>query len=242
VARDITEIRRDIEETRARLRDTAEAIGWKADVPARARDLLRETATVVRERVASGEHTRPANGGGGPSLGQRVGAVASSVTGTVGSASSSVTDTVGSATSAVSDRAGAVAEKVAAAGSAIGDKASSATASVKDTAGSASDSATGIRQSVADHLPAPADARQGVRRVAGTARANPVALAAGALAVGAVAGLLLPSTRVEDERLGPVADDVKEKGAGMAHEAIDKGREAVRSVAPDDAPVGAASS
>ena len=38
MARDIAEIRRDIEETRERLRDTAEAIGWKADVPARARD------------------------------------------------------------------------------------------------------------------------------------------------------------------------------------------------------------
>ncbi len=239
MARDIAEIRHDIEETRARLRDTAEAIGWKADVPSRARDLLRETAGVVRERVASGERSAPrggaGDGGGGPSLAQRVGAVASSVTGGVSSAASSVTDTVGSATSTVSDRAGAVAGKVSSAGSAIGDRASSATSSVKDTAGSASASAGGVREAVADHLPAPADARRGAQRLAGTARANPLALAAGALAVGAVAGLLLPSTRVEDERLGPVADDVRERGADMAHEAIDTGRDAIRSVTSDDA-------
>ncbi len=234
MARDIAEIRHDIEETRARLRDTAEAIGWKADVPSRARDVLRETAGVVRERMASGEHTTP-RGGGGPSLAQRVGAVASSVTGGVGSAASSVTSGVGSAASSVTSGVGSAASSVT---GTVG----SAAASVKDTAGSASTSAGDVRHAVADHLPAPADARQGARRLAGTAKANPLALAAGALALGAVAGLMLPSTRVEDERLGPVADDVREKGADIAHEAIDTGRDAVRSVTSDDASAEASAS
>jgi hypothetical protein len=33
MAREMTVIRQDIEETRERLRDTAEALGWKIDIP-----------------------------------------------------------------------------------------------------------------------------------------------------------------------------------------------------------------
>jgi hypothetical protein len=97
MGRDIAEIRKDIEGTRGRLRDTAEAIGWKADVPARARDVLRETAAVVRERVASGQTSSGNGGGGGPSLARRIGDAASSVGETVGSATQAVTGTVGAA-------------------------------------------------------------------------------------------------------------------------------------------------
>ena len=57
------------------------------------------------------------------------------------------------------------------------------------------------------------------------ARSNPMALAIGALALGAVAGAMLPSTRVEDERLGPVADDIREKGAELGERAVERGRE-----------------
>ena len=59
MSRDIAVIRHDIEQTRGRLRDTAEAIGWKADVPSRARDILRESAALVRERVAAGSTPPP---------------------------------------------------------------------------------------------------------------------------------------------------------------------------------------
>src|SRR5215210_3328864 len=45
----------------------------------------------------------------------------------------------------------------------------------------------------------------------GVAQENPIGLALGSVAVGFVAGMLVPSTRVEDERLGPMADEVKER-------------------------------
>ena len=45
----------------------------------------------------------------------------------------------------------------------------------------------------------------------GVAQENPLGLAIGAVAVGFVAGMLIPSTRVEDEKFGSVADDVKER-------------------------------
>jgi hypothetical protein len=41
--------------------------------------------------------------------------------------------------------------------------------------------------------------------------ADPLGLAIGALAAGFLAGMLVPSTRTEDERVGPVADRVKDK-------------------------------
>ena len=47
-------------------------------------------------------------------------------------------------------------------------------------------------------------------------------LAIGGAAVGFLAGLLAPSTRIEDERIGPMADDVKAS-------AVEAGREAVES-------------
>ena len=52
--------------------------------------------------------------------------------------------------------------------------------------------------------------RQQVRRVKTTAEQNPLGLAIGGAAIGFVAGLLLPSTRVEDEKLGQVSDKVGE--------------------------------
>ena len=120
------------------------------------------------------------------------------------------------------------------AGAAVSDRAASAKEAIGHGASAAAEGAAGARQSIGEHSPDPAQAREGVRRVVGGARANPVALAAGALALGAVAGLLLPSTRVEDERLGHVADDVKGRGAELAQEAIERGREATQAVAESD--------
>jgi hypothetical protein len=52
---------------------------------------------------------------------------------------------------------------------------------------------------------------------------NPLGLAIGAVAVGFVAGLLIPSTRVEDEKLGALADDVKDGVKETGQEALEHG-------------------
>ena len=72
---------------------------------------------------------------------------------------------------------------------------------------------------------------QQARRTAGLARENPLGLAIGAVAVGFLAGLAVPSTRVEDEKLGPVADQVKEKVKETGQEAVDRGRQVAQEVA-----------
>jgi hypothetical protein len=63
------------------------------------------------------------------------------------------------------------------------------------------------------------------------AQENPLGLAVGAAAVGFLAGLAVPSTRVENERLGPVADQVKDKVKETGQEALDRGKQVAQEVA-----------
>jgi hypothetical protein len=60
------------------------------------------------------------------------------------------------------------------------------------------------------------------------AQENPLGLAVGAVALGFLAGLAVPSTRVESERLGPVADQVKDKVKETGQEALDRGKQVVQ--------------
>jgi ElaB/YqjD/DUF883 family membrane-anchored ribosome-binding protein len=134
MGQDPGQIRNDIEETRARMGDTAEALGHKADVPGRARE-------------------------------------------------------------------------------AISDKVDS----VKSTF-------SGAKDSVSDATPSGDNVKHGARQAVGIAKENPLGLAIGATAVGFVAGLLIPSTKVEDERIGPMADQVKEQAKEKGQEAVDRGK------------------
>jgi gas vesicle protein len=68
-------------------------------------------------------------------------------------------------------------------------------------------------------------------QAAGVAKQNPLGLAVGAAAVGFVAGMLIPSTRMEDEKIGPMADQVKEKARESGQEALERGKEVARQTA-----------
>ena len=65
----------------------------------------------------------------------------------------------------------------------------------------------------------------------GVAEENPIGLALGGVAAGFLAGMLLPSTRMEDERVGPIADQVKEKAVETGQEAVERGKEVAGQVA-----------
>jgi hypothetical protein len=58
----------------------------------------------------------------------------------------------------------------------------------------------------------------------GLLKRNPLAVAFGAAAIGFLAGLLVPSTPAENERLGPVADHVKQSARDAAQEAVGRGK------------------
>jgi hypothetical protein len=145
-------IRQDIEQTRAEMSETVEAIGYKADVPSRAKD-------AVSEKVEN---------------------VKSAVSGTATRAKEAVTG--------AADRAGAA-------------------------------------------TPSRGQVTQTTRQAVGMAKENPLGLAIGAVAIGFLAGLAVPSTRVEDEKLGPVADQVKEKVKETGQEAFDRGKQVAQEAA-----------
>ena len=134
-------IRREIEQTRERMGDTVEAIGYKADVPARTKEKVSDTFTGVKDRIAG--------------------------------------------------TAGTLNEKT----------------------------------------PGTGDVKHAAKRGASIAQENPVGLAIGSVAVGFLAGMLIPSTRVEDEKLGPMADQVKEQAKQTGQEALEHGKQVAQDVA-----------
>ena len=73
--------------------------------------------------------------------------------------------------------------------------------------------------------------KEGARQAVGIAEENPIGLALGGLAAGFLAGMLLPSTKIEDERVGPVADELKGKAKETAQEAVERGKEVTSQVA-----------
>jgi Protein of unknown function (DUF3618) len=106
----------------------------------------------------------------------------------------------------------------------IGDRISETRESVAGKLG-------GTRSGIAERAPGRADARERSRRVASTVRENPLVLALGAAAAGFLAGTLLPSTRLEDERLGETADELKSRAAETGQEALARGREVAQEAA-----------
>jgi gas vesicle protein len=141
MGQDPGEIRQDIEATREQMGDTVEALSYKADVKARAKDSITDRVDSVKSRV--------------------------------GLASSKVSDAT----------------------------------------------------------PSGGDVKQGARRAKGLAEENPLGLMIGAVAVGFIAGLAVPATRVEDERLGPMADQVKDQAKETGQEALERGKQVAHQTA-----------
>jgi gas vesicle protein len=94
----------------------------------------------------------------------------------------------------------------------------------KDRIGETKDRLTG---KVSDITP---DGRQ-VKRAAGVAQENPLGLAVGGVAVGFLAGMLVPSSRVEDEKIGPMADQVKDQIKETGQEAMERGKDVAQQAA-----------
>jgi gas vesicle protein len=79
---------------------------------------------------------------------------------------------------------------------------------------------SGATSAVSDSMPGGPE----MGRMRRTAERNPLGLAIGGAAVGFLAGLLAPPTRMEDERLGPMADDVKDAAMETGREALERGK------------------
>jgi hypothetical protein len=145
-------IREEIAATRQRMGDTVEALAYKADVKARAREKIAEVRTIV-------------------------------TTATEGFVSSLREN----------DTLGTTREGGSMANSTTTTKTTSSTTESWESEG-------------------------------GLLKRNPLAAAFGALAIGFLAGLLIPSTPTENEKLGPVADQVKASAKEAAQEAVGRGK------------------
>ena len=137
MGQDPAAIRQQLEHTRERMGETVDALGYKADVPARTKESISDKVETVKSRIA------------------------------------------------------------------------------------------GIGSGVSSATPQPQD----VKHAAGVVQENPVGLAIGATAAGFLAGMLIPSSRIEDERIGPLADQVKEQAAQTGQEALEHGKQIAQETA-----------
>ena len=103
-----------------------------------------------------------------------------------------------------------------------------ATRSVKDKLVGAKDS---VSDTAGDATPDREQINRTARQAKGLAQENPVGLALGAIAVGFVAGLLIPATRVEDEKLGKASDQVIEKAKETGQDALEHGKQVAQETA-----------
>ena len=107
---------------------------------------------------------------------------------------------------------------------------------VRGYAGEKRDAVTGRMSAAKDAIAGSAgdaadSAGEGARRTVGMAQENPIGLAIGAAALGFVAGSLIPATRTEKERLGPVATEARQQVSELASEALEHGKQVARDAA-----------
>ena len=189
-------IRQDIERTRAEMTETVEAIGYKADVPARTKEAIDERVEGVKGTVTD---------------------KVDSVKEKIGLAKDKATDTV----SGVMPSGGGSSEgsSVPSPGAAVGTAKAKGQQAVGTTKVKGRQALTTTR----------VKGRQAVT----AAKGNPIPLALGAVAVGALAGLLIPETQKEHETLGELSDNLKGAVATTAQEAVQHGKQVAQTVASE---------
>jgi len=145
MGQDPSDIRAEIEQTRARVGDEVDALSYKTDVPARVGDYVDDKKQAVKDKVSG---------------------VKDAITGTTSDA---------------------------------------------------------VRTS-SDVLPS----GEQIGRLKDTAERNPLGLVIGGAAMGFVAGLLLPSTRLEDRQMGEVSDKVIDAAKETASDALESGKQVAK--------------
>ena len=103
--------------------------------------------------------------------------------------------------------------------------------SVMGVASSAKERLVGAGQTVGDKTPDSDQVKHQARRAKSVAQENPLGLAVGAVAVGFLAGMLIPSTRVEDEKMGQASDDVVDRIKETGQEALERGKQVAQDAA-----------
>jgi uncharacterized protein YjbJ (UPF0337 family) len=82
-----------------------------------------------------------------------------------------------------------------------------------------------------DATPSTGEVKDAGRQAVSTAQENPLGLAVGAMALGFIGGMLIPTTRVEDEKIGDAADQVKDQVRETASEAVERAKHVAQEAA-----------
>jgi len=73
--------------------------------------------------------------------------------------------------------------------------------------------------------------QQNAKQAVSVAQANPLGLGVGAVAVGFLVGLMVPSTHAENERLGELSDQLKDQARSVGQEALEHGKQVAQDAA-----------
>ena len=93
------------------------------------------------------------------------------------------------------------------------------------------DKVTGVKDRIVGATPDTGDVKHQARRAKSVAEENPLGLAVGAVAVGFLAGMLIPSTRIEDEKMGELSDEVIDRAKETGQEALERGKQVAQDAA-----------
>lgn len=102
---------------------------------------------------------------------------------------------------------------------------------INDVVGGVVDSVTGTTHRVGEKLPDGHELRAAARRGVGIAEENPLGLALAALAIGVLAGLLLPVSEIEREKVGPLRDELLERAQSAGSDVIEHGKAVIAETA-----------
>ncbi|MFN2450536.1 MAG: hypothetical protein ABR508_12235 [Candidatus Baltobacteraceae bacterium] len=94
---------------------------------------------------------------------------------------------------------------------------------IDDVKSTMSDRVSDVRDKLSDARDTIADSIGNVNPVE-----NPMAMLLGGLAIGFLIGMILPVTRFESERIGPITDDVKDRVRAAGGEAVRRGSEVIK--------------
>jgi gas vesicle protein len=83
----------------------------------------------------------------------------------------------------------------------------------------------GASSRISGATPDTGQVKDGAKQAVGIAEENPIGLALGGVAAGFLVGMMVPATKIEDERVGPIADQMKDKAMETGQEAIERGKD-----------------
>lgn len=87
---------------------------------------------------------------------------------------------------------------------------------------------SGAQSKVGEVTPDGEDVKRSASALKRTAERNPLGLAIAGAAAGFIAGLVAPSTRIEDEKLGPISDEMKSTAVEAGKEVAERGKVVVQ--------------